>query len=101
MPSSKTDTAVRYPESDDQKRRLRNVTQDQKAVSQMQAEAGSGKQKADNSTSWAPGQLLGTHMDDAGNPVPDPASFGDGAKAKKNKEDQDADLYEAMTADFD
>lgn len=106
MPSSKTDTALRFPESDDQKRRLRNVTQDQKAVSRMQAEASTGKQKAQDTTTWSPGQLLSTHMDAAGNPVPDPKSYGDGSKAKTKKDTrgEDADLYEAMTAetaDFD
>lgn len=103
MPSSKTDTSLRFPQSDDQKRHLRNVTQDRKAVARMQEEASSGKQKAENSTSWSPNQLLGLHMDAAGQPVPDPASFSDGAKAKKKKEsvDENADVYEAMTAEFD
>lgn len=103
MPSSKTDTAMRLPESDDQKRRLRHVTQDQKWESRKQAEASSGQQKSQDTTSWSPGQLLSTHMDAAGNPVPDPASYGDGNKAKDNKKtmDDEPDLYEAMTADFD
>ncbi|CAL5870803.1 uncharacterized protein PFLUO_LOCUS5043 [Penicillium psychrofluorescens] len=102
MPSSKTDTALRFPEADDQKRRLRNVTQDQKSAARSQAQAQSGQQKAENSTTWGPEQLLSTHMSSTGSPVPDPVTFGDGAKAKKKKAtDDDADLYEAMTAEFD
>ncbi|KAJ5152238.1 hypothetical protein N7492_010533 [Penicillium capsulatum] len=103
MPSSKTDTAVRFPESADQQRRIRNVTQDQKAISRSRDEASSGKEKAKESTTWSPNQLLGSHMDAAGQPVPDPATTGDGAKVKKAKggSDDDADVFEAMTADFD
>jgi hypothetical protein len=102
MPSSKTDTSLRFPEADEQKRRLRNVTQDKKWNARSQAQTQTGQQKAENSTTWGPEQLLSTHMDSSGNPVPDPVSFGNGSKAKKNKEmDDDADLYEAMTAEFD
>lgn len=103
MPSSKTDTALRFPESEDQQRRIRNVTQDRKAVSRMQAEASSGQNKAKESTTWSTEQLLGSHMNEAGQPVPDPATVGDGAKAKKRKDsiDPEADVYDAMTAEFD
>jgi hypothetical protein len=107
MPSSKTDTAMRFPEATDQKRRLRNVTQDQKSAARSQAQSQTGQQKAQDSTTWGPEQLLSSHMDSTGNPVPDPVSFGDGAKAKKKNKgmmDDDADVYEAMTAetaDFD
>ncbi|KAJ5620239.1 hypothetical protein N7510_004223 [Penicillium lagena] len=102
MPSSKTDTSLRFPESDEQKRRLRNVTQDQKSGARSQAQAQTGQQKAEDTTTWGPEQLLSTHMNSSGDPVPDPVSFGKGAKSKKNKQtDDDADLYEAMTAEFD
>jgi hypothetical protein len=46
-------------------------------------------------------------MDEAGNLVPDPITFGDGAKARKQKMGSmtdEADVFEAMnaeTADFD
>ncbi|KAJ5832521.1 hypothetical protein N7474_000832 [Penicillium riverlandense] len=102
MPSSKTDTSLRFPEADEQKRRLRNVTQDQKSAARSQAQTQTGQQKSESSTTWGPEQLLSTHMNSSGDPVPDPVSFGNGSKAKKNKvTDEDADLFEAMTAEFD
>merc|ERR1711974_167612 len=103
MPSSKTDTAIRLPENEDQTRRLRNVTQDRKAVSRLQDEANSSKNKVEDVSSWGTGQLLGTGMDDAGNPVPDPVSFGNGRKARNNQQQQkdEAHVYEAMTQDFE
>lgn len=102
MPSSKTDTALRFPESDDQQRRLRNVTQDRKAASKMQAEASSAQRKAEDKTTWGPEHLLGINMNDGGNPEPNPVTYADGGKAKKEKKgDEDADLYGAMTEDFD
>lgn len=76
MPSSKTDTAIRFPENADQTRRLRNVTQDRKAVAHMQDEAASGKNKSQQATNWGTEQLLGSRIDEAGSPVPDPVSFG-------------------------
>ncbi|OJJ51039.1 hypothetical protein ASPZODRAFT_21543 [Penicilliopsis zonata CBS 506.65] len=102
MPSSKTDTSVRFPEREDQKRRLRNTTQDQKATSRMKDAASSGKNRVDDINSWSPEQLLSSSMDDQGNPVPDPVTFHDGAKARKGKNpDDEPDLYDAMHDDFD
>ncbi|KAI9928164.1 hypothetical protein ASPWEDRAFT_170839 [Aspergillus wentii DTO 134E9] len=101
MPTSKTDTALRFPESDDQKRRLRNTTQDQKYGARLRDEASTGSQKSQDATTWTTEQLLGEHMDASGNPVPDPASFGDGAKARKGKEEDEPNLYDAMHDDFD
>lgn len=107
MPTSKTDTAMRFPASDDQQRRTW-ATQDKKAAAKAQSELSSGKNKSQESTTWSPEQLLASHMDDSGNPVPDPITFGDGAKAKQKKKmgsmTDEADLFEAMnaeTADFD
>lgn len=106
MPSSKTDTAMRYPASDNQQRRAW-TTQDKKASAKAQSELSSGKNKAEDSSTWSPEQLLASHMDASGNPEADPATFGDGAKAKMNKRGSmtdEADLFEAMnaeTADFD
>lgn len=103
MPSSKTDTSMRFPESADQQRRIRNVTQDRKAAARSQIQASSGKNKSKESTTWSPNQLLGSHMNAAGQPEPNPATVGDGAKAKKAKQggDENADVFEAMTADLD
>ncbi|KAJ5432966.1 uncharacterized protein N7458_012122 [Penicillium daleae] len=107
MPASKTDTAMRFPASDTQKRRAW-TTQDKKATSKEQSELSTGKSKAEDSSTWSPEQLLASHMDVSGNPVPDPVSFGDGAKAKKAQRQgsmtDEPDLFEAMnaeTADFD
>lgn len=103
MPSSKTDTAIRLPENEDQTRRLRNVTQDRKAVSRLQDEANSSKNKVEDVSSWGTGQLLGTGIDESANPVPDPVTFGNGRKARNNQQQQkdEADVYEAMTQNFD
>lgn len=101
MPSSKTDTAIRFPENADQTRRLRNVTQDRKAVARMQDEAASGKNKSQQATNWGTEQLLGSRIDEAGSPVPDPVSFGDGQKARGKKEGEAADMVDAMNRDFD
>ncbi|KAF3384313.1 hypothetical protein F1880_002506 [Penicillium rolfsii] len=106
MPASKTDTAMRFPGNEDQRRRAW-TTQDKKAAAKAQSELSSGKNKAEDSTTWSPEQLLASHMDEAGNLVPDPITFGDGAKAKQQKKGSltdEADVYEAMnaeTADFD
>ena len=100
MPGSKTDTAMRFPESADQQRRLRNVTQDQKARARAQEEASSGKQKAQasmESTIMSPNQLLAEHMDATGQPVPD--AYSNSGETKNS--DDDPDVFEAMTADFD
>ncbi|GAD93157.1 conserved hypothetical protein [Paecilomyces variotii No. 5] len=99
MPSSKTETAIRFPESDDQKRRIRNTTQDRKAVDRMKAEASSSQNRSADAQSWSVDQLLDTSMDASGNPVPDPASYHDGNRARKAKGEEDQDIYDAMTAD--
>ncbi|KAJ5894326.1 hypothetical protein N7495_006017 [Penicillium taxi] len=44
----------------------------------------------------SPMQLLSEHMDSKGSPVPDPAF-----KDKPKGMDDDADVFDAMTADFD
>jgi hypothetical protein len=106
MPASKTDTSMRFPASDNQKRRAW-TTQDKKAAEKAQSEQSSGRNKAEDSTTWSPEQLLASHMDASGNPEADPATFSDGSKAKMNKRGSmtdEADLFEAMnaeTADFD
>lgn len=105
MPASKTDTAMRLPARDEQQRRMW-TTQDKKAAAKAQSERSSGKNMSQESTAWSAEQMLGSHMNAAGNPEPDPASFGDGAKAKKQKGvmGDEPDLWEAMnaeTADFD
>lgn len=103
MPSTKTDTAIRFPENDDQTRRLRNVTQDRKAVSRMQNQSSTSGRKAEDKATWGPEQLLGTNMNEGGNPEPDPASRADGSKATRSKkeEEEESDIYGAMTEDFD
>lgn len=94
---------MRYPEDDDQRRRLHNVTQDRKWADKTKYEAGTAKAKTEDKTTWAPEQLLNTDVDNAGNPEPDPASFSDGSKAKQAKatQNQGVDLYGAMNDDFD
>ena len=103
MPSTKTDTSIRYPESDNQKRRLRNVTQDRKAAERMQRQAGSQERRFEDATSWGTEQSMATTMDEDGNPQPDPASFSDGWKAQKSRarNTKDMDMYEAANSDFD
>lgn len=101
MPGSKTDTAIRFPESETQKRRLRNVTQDRKAVARMQDEAASAHRKAEDKTTWSPQDLLGTNIDESGNPAPNPASYADGNRAKQSKRVQESDMYGAMNENFD
>lgn len=103
MPSSKTDTAIRFPESDNQKRRIRNVTQDRRAVSRMQREGGSEKQRREDATTWTPEQTMATSMDEDGNPKPDPTAFSDGWKARKTGalRDEGMDMYDAMNQNFD
>lgn len=102
MPSSKTDTAIRFPEDADQKRRLRNVTQDRRFAERQQREAGSAKAKAADTT-WAPEQYMTTSMDEDGNPQPDPTAFtGLQAQKKGAKGEQEGiDMYDAANQDFD
>lgn len=103
MPSSKTETAVHLPKNADQTRRLRNVTQDRKAAERMQDEENSSKNKVEESTSWSTEELLGAGIDDAGNPVPDPATVGHARKAKIDQEQRrdDKDVYQAMREEYD
>jgi hypothetical protein len=82
MPSTKTDTAIRYPESDIQKRRLRDTTQNRKWAARMEEQRRTAS-AASAATAWPVEQLLQASMDGEGNPVPDPAQFGDGAKARR------------------
>lgn len=100
MPASKTDTALRYPEGDDQSRRLRNVTQDQKATARMQQEAGSAQKRTEDLQNWGTEELLDINMNESGNPNPDPAVSSTETKMKKGSQG-DVDLYAAMTEDFD
>jgi hypothetical protein len=82
-PTSKADTS-RFPQSQDPK------------STKAQAQASSQKSKEED---WSPNQTLSTHMDATGHPVPDPVMD---TKGKQGKEfDDDADVFEAMTADFD
>lgn len=106
MPSSKTDTAIRLPEREDQTRRIRNTTQDRKWASRMEGRRTAGEQKASDTTSWSAQQMLGSNMDQAGNPNPDPVSFNDGTKARRNRVkpaegEEEMDVYEAMNQQFD
>lgn len=84
MPSSKTDTAIRYPEAADQQRRLRGVTQDRKWEARMRESAVSNPEMARNATAWGPESTLELHMDQSGDPQPDPTQYSDGSKATKS-----------------
>lgn len=102
MPSSKTETAVHLPQNADQTRRLRNVTQDRKAAERMQDKANSGKSKVEDSRSWSTEELLGAGIDDAANPVPDPATVGHARKATMNQNQRgERDVYQAMREEYD
>ncbi|KAF7718486.1 Uncharacterized protein PECH_003710 [Penicillium ucsense] len=101
MPSSKTDTAMRFPASEHQQRRMW-TTQDKKAAARAHSELGNSMEQSKKSTTWSPEQMLEAHMNAAGNPEPDPATFGDGAKARamgKSGHVDEADMFEAMNAD--
>ena len=103
MPSSKTDTAIRFPESNDQKRRIRNVTQDRHAIDKMKRADASSQHKAEDATSWGTEQTMATSMDDEGNPKPDPTAYSDGWKASKKGDlkNQGMDMYGALNDEFD
>ena len=96
MPSSKTDTAVRFPQSADQQPRIRNVTQNRKAAARAQDQADSAASKLQQPT-LTPNQLLSEHMDASGDPVPEPVTNGRGSRAAQNE----TDVYEAMTEKYD
>lgn len=93
MSSSKANNAIRLPENEDQARLLRNITLDNKAT-----KGTTSKDKATDTSSWGTDQLLGTSIDEDGHPVPDPMSDNGG---KAMNQEQDGDVYEAMTEDFD
>lgn len=101
MSASKTNNPIRLPGNEDQARILRNVNvnQDNKASGGLQGEASSSKDKATD-TSWGTDELLGTNIDQEGHPVPDPMTET-GAPAQHQHEQQDGDVYQAMTEDFD
>lgn len=99
MPGSKTDTAVRYPENADQRRRLRNVTQDRKAIDRMQAEAASSQSKTEGLTEWGPEQLLDINMRQDGHTDPDLTVTSTGAKARKANP-SDIDMQSALNDNF-
>ncbi|KUL82655.1 hypothetical protein ZTR_09103 [Talaromyces verruculosus] len=98
MPSSKTDTAIRYPERADQQRRIRGVTQDRKWEARMRERAVTNPEMASNATAWGPETQLELHMDQGGNPRPDPSQFSDGNKASRQglvSKGQDHDMVSA------
>lgn len=104
MPGSKTETAIRFPEAQDQKRRIRNTTQDRKWAQRMQERAKRSPERATTATAWPVEQLLETTMDNDGNPVPDPVQFSDGVKARrtgvqKDEQDMVEAMNDAMTAE--
>ena len=105
MPSTKTDTSLRFPQSADQRTRIWDVTQNQRAAARAQAQADSSaskQQQQQESQNLSPNQLLAEHMDQSGSPVPDPVTGaqGKGGRGAKASEDE-PDLYEAMNANFD
>lgn len=92
MPSTKTDTAIRYPEEEHQHRRIRGVTQDRKWEARMRDQAVTNPQFSSNATAWGPESLLNLKTDESGNPQPDPAQYRDGNAARKQglmSDDQD------------
>lgn len=99
MPGSKTDTAVRYPENDDQSRRLRNVTQDRKAVDRMKEEAASSQSKTEGLTDWGTEQLLDINMREDGHLDPDLSVISTGAKERKANP-RNIDMQSALNDNF-
>ena len=101
MPSSKTDTAIRFPESSDQKRRLRNVTQDRHAVDRMKREGSSAQNKAEDATSRGTQQTMAMTMDNEGNPEPHPTTYsGSKSRKKGDQKNQGMDMFGAVNDDF-
>jgi hypothetical protein len=97
MPSSKTDTAIRYPEEQDQHRRIRGVTQDRKWEARMREQAVSNPQFSNNAATWGPETLLDLKTDQSGNPQPDPAQHRDGnAAVKRGLASGDQDMVAAV-----
>ncbi|KAN0084923.1 hypothetical protein V8E54_001390 [Elaphomyces granulatus] len=103
MAGSKTDTAIRYPKSDGQTRRIHDTTQDQNRAAHMQEQRDCKTvwERASKETARPPEQLLKTNMDQEGNPVPDPVQFSDGAKARKmGAQGDEQDMVEAANNSF-
>ncbi|GKZ36553.1 hypothetical protein AbraIFM66950_007706 [Aspergillus brasiliensis] len=104
MPHTKTDTSFRYPQDEDQRRRLRNTTQDQRTAQRQQFSSQSATaayQAADLTSNWAPEEFFETTVDEYGNPVTDEWSFTDGAKMSRGVSGQDeADAFEAANDRF-
>ncbi|KAL1994954.1 hypothetical protein VTN49DRAFT_1141 [Thermomyces lanuginosus] len=104
MAGSKTDTAIRYPEAEDQKRRLRHVTQDRKWEARMRDQANSAANKKTEATTWGPEDYLRMDMDESGNPLPDPSAYADGNKARRYSQlsgIDEQDLWSAANDQFD
>lgn len=77
MPSSKTDTSIRFPESEDQHRRIRGVTQDRKWEARMRDAAGRNLGQPSHEES-GPESNLELHMDESGEPQSEPWKFSNG-----------------------
>ncbi|PYI20881.1 hypothetical protein BO99DRAFT_442005 [Aspergillus violaceofuscus CBS 115571] len=104
MPSSKTDTGIRLPQNDDQTRRLRSTTQDQKAASRLQDASGSTRAHAaaDPTSNWTPEEMFESTVNQYSDPIPDQYSFTDGAKMERGAFGNDeADAFEAAHDEFD
>ncbi|RAK76465.1 uncharacterized protein BO72DRAFT_496966 [Aspergillus fijiensis CBS 313.89] len=105
MPSSKTDTGIRLPQNDDQTRRLRSTTQDQKAASRLQDASLSGSTRAaaaDPTSSWTPEEMFESTANQYSDPIPDRYSFTDGARMERGAYGNDeADAFEAANDEFD
>ncbi|RAL03275.1 uncharacterized protein BO80DRAFT_16323 [Aspergillus ibericus CBS 121593] len=105
MPHTKTDIGIRYPQDEEQSRRLRNTTQDQRTSQRLQDashSAGVRSQAADLTSNWGPEEWFETTVDENGNPVADQWSFTDGARMKKGVSGQnEADAFEAANNTFD
>ncbi|CAK38137.1 uncharacterized protein An03g01640 [Aspergillus niger] len=94
MPHTKTDTAFRYPQNDEQSRRLRNTTQNQRAADRQQfssQSATAASLAADPTSSWGPEEYFETTVDEY-----------DGARMNRGVSGQDeADAFEAANDKFD
>ncbi|GKZ58833.1 hypothetical protein AnigIFM49718_004671 [Aspergillus niger] len=105
MPHTKTDTAFRYPQNDEQSRRLRNTTQNQRAAERQQFSSQSATAASlatDPTSSWGPEEYFETTVDEYGNPVTDQWSFTDGARMNRGVSGQgEADAFEAANDKFD
>ncbi|KAL4889520.1 hypothetical protein BDV59DRAFT_205190 [Aspergillus ambiguus] len=104
MPGSKTETSIRFPENQDQTRRVRDTTQDQRAAEKQHAITQSDtarSQAADPIANWDPEEVFETTVNERGEPVPDPYAFVDGRKMTRGTGGQDdGDMFEAANEDF-